>query len=93
MRSELKALSQKIEPALIIGKNGLSDNVIKQIDDLLEKRELVKIKVLNNNFEDKDNMLDEILEKTNSEYVSHLGFKFVIYRQNPDPDKRVIELN
>ena len=92
-RAQLKKIAHNMDPMLIIGKNGLSDNLIKQIDDLLEKRELVKIKVLNNNFDDKDEMLDEILQRTDSLYVSHVGFTYVIYRENEDPDKRVINLN
>lgn len=88
-RKHLKSLANTIEPKIIIGKNGITENLLIQIEETLEANELVKIKILKNNlFDDKDTV-QEILEKLNAEFVSHMGSKFVIYRQSED---KIIEL-
>lgn len=91
-RAKLKSLSQNTDPIINIGKNGITDNLIREIEDLLTSRELIKIKILNNNMDDPKEMIEEILSKTSSDFVSHLGFKFVIFRQNKDPKKRKVNL-
>ena len=91
-RAKLKSLSQNMDPIINIGKNGITDNLIREIEDLLTSRELIKIKILNNNMDDPKEMIEEILSKTSSDFVSHLGFKFVIFRQNKDPKKRKVNL-
>ena len=47
-RSYLKGLANEIDPIFQVGKNGITDNFIKQIDEALEARELIKVNVLNN---------------------------------------------
>ncbi len=88
-RKYLKSLSNTMDVKIIIGKNGISENLIKQIDDTLEANELVKLKILKNNLFDDKETIEEILEKTDSEQVSHMGSKFVIYRQSKD---KIIDL-
>ncbi len=83
-RSELKKIAHKMEPKVLIGKNGLSDNLIKQIDQILTKEEIVKVKILNNNMDEKEDIINEIIEELNGEFVSSLGNKFVLYRKNED---------
>lgn len=83
-RKYLKSLANTMDPKIIIGKNGISDNLITQINDTLTASELVKIKILNNNLDDHDEIINDILEMTNSELVSHMGGKFVIFKQSKD---------
>ncbi|MDO5717993.1 MAG: YhbY family RNA-binding protein [Tissierellia bacterium] len=83
-RSELKKISHSLKPQILIGKNGLSDNLLKQIGEHLEKNEIVKIKVLNNNLDEKDELVEYILDKLEAEFVSSLGNKFVIYKRNEE---------
>lgn len=83
-RAELKKVSQTLEPQLLIGKSGITDNLIEQIKDHLEKNEILKIKVLSNNTEEKDELVSKVLEMTEAEFVSSLGNKFVIYKRNKD---------
>ena len=49
----LRSLAHNIDPIFQIGKGGINENMIKQIDDTLENRELIKVHVLQNNFDDK----------------------------------------
>lgn len=83
-RKYLKSLANTIDPKIIIGKNGISENLLTQIDDTLEANEIVKIKILKNNLDDDQETIDNIIEKLNCEFVSHMGSKFVIYRQSKD---------
>ena len=73
-----------MDPKVIIGKNGITENLLTQIDDTLEANELVKIKILNNNLDDHNDLIQDILKELNAEFVSHMGNKFVIYRQSED---------
>lgn len=78
-RAKLRALASTIQPSVIIGKDGITENVINQISMDLDARELVKISVLG---EDKDckSMLNELAEKLNAEPVCSIGKKIVLYR-------------
>lgn len=88
-RKYLKSLANTMDVKIIIGKNGVTDNLIKQIHDTLNANELVKLKILNNNLDDHDEIIQTIIDKLSAEYVSHLGNKFVIYRESKE---KVIEL-
>lgn len=81
-RAMLKSESHDYKPVINIGKFSVSDELIKAIDEALEARELIKIKILNNNLDQPDQILQEILEKTNSEFVNHVGSILTIYRKN-----------
>lgn len=89
-RAYLKKLAQKIDPALIIGKNGLTQEVIDQLEALANKRELVKIRFLDTIPEEPEEMVAKILEALNAEFVQHIGSKFTFYRES---DERVIEFD
>lgn len=88
-RSFLKAIANKLEPKINIGKNSLTDNVINQIDQILEANEIVKINVLNNNLDDQEDMVQELISDLNAEFVSHLGSKITLYRPSK---KKIIKL-
>jgi len=89
-RSYLKSLANNIEPIFQVGKNGITENFIKQIDDALEKRELIKVKVLNNSLLDANEVANEIAEKTNAEFVQSIGNKFVLYRESKKYKKIIL---
>ena len=65
-----------------MGKNGVTDNFIDQIDDVLEKRELLKISVLQNCLEDKEDIAKTVSEATNSNVVSIIGNTIILYRES-----------
>ena len=81
-RAMLKAESHDYKPIINIGKFSVSNDVIGAIEEALEARELIKIKILNNNLDDPNEILQIILEKTNSEFVNHMGSIFTRYRKN-----------
>lgn len=86
-RSHLKSLAHNMEPIFQIGKNGLTENFIKQVNEALESRELLKIKVLNNSLLDAREVARELSEETKAEFVQSIGNKFVIYRESEENKK------
>lgn len=79
-RAYLRGLANPLTAILQIGKNGLNDNLIKQVDDALESRELIKISVLETAPEEKRVLAEEIASSTNSVLVQVLGNKITLYR-------------
>ena len=90
-RSYLRSQAHHLEPVVLIGKNGITDGTIESIDRVLEARELIKIKF--REFKDeKLSLSEEITELTNSQVVGVIGHTVIIFRQNPDSDKRQIHI-
>ena len=88
-RAQLRAMANPLEPIVHIGKGDLNDNLIKQADDALEARELIKGKVLDNNLEyDARRAAEELAKATRSEVVQVIGTKFILYRQSHKKDKK-----
>ena len=81
-----------MDPIFQYGKDGLSENFIKQIDDAIEVRELIKISVLENADADVKELAAEICEKAHCQSVQIIGRRIVFYRQARDKDKRKIVL-
>ena len=79
-RAKLRSLAMNIQPTTHIGKNGVGDALLKQIDEQLESRELIKIAVLRNaDFSAKD-IAEEIALSSNAQVVQVLGSKITLYR-------------
>ena len=81
-RAQLRGQANTMQPILQIGKNGLSENSIKQIDDALEARELIKITVLETAGESTRDLAHEVAKEVNAEVVQVIGSKFVLYRKS-----------
>ena len=79
-RAELRAQANAIETTLIVGKDGVTENVVAEAERLLTARELVKGKVLETALMSAREVSDEICEATGADGVSCVGSKFVIYR-------------
>lgn len=93
-RAQLRGLANSIDTILQVGKDGLGENLIKQADDALEARELIKGRVLDNNIEyDARTAAEELAVATRSEVVQVIGSKFVLYREtHSKPKEKRIQL-
>jgi RNA-binding protein len=89
-RAYLKGLAHNLEPIFLIGKSGVTDTMIKEIDITLEKRELIKLKILNNSLEDPREASNQIAEQIGAEVVQVIGGKFIIYRPSKENPQIVI---
>ena len=91
-RAQLRGLANSIDTIVHIGKDGISENLVKQVDDAMEARELIKGRVLENNIEyDARLAAEELAKATRSEVVQVIGTKFVLYRESHSKpkDKRI----
>jgi RNA-binding protein len=79
-RAELRAQANSIDTTLIVGKDGVTENVIAEAENLLTARELVKGKVLETALMSAREVSDAICEATGADGVSCVGYKFVIWR-------------
>ena len=79
-RAYLRSLAMSEDTIIIIGKGGITENVITQVRDALKARELVKGKVLEGAMMTPREVLDELCEATGAEGIAVIGTKFVIYR-------------
>lgn len=87
-RALLRAMANTLEPVVHIGKEGIGENLIKQANDALEARELIKCRVLENCELTAREACDELSKKTRSEQVQVIGTKFVLYRPTHRKDKK-----
>ena len=81
-RSILRKLAHNIEPLIFIGKGGITDNVIKQTEETLLCKELVKFTVMKSVDQPVREICDIIAQKTNADPVQVIGRKFILYRKN-----------
>ncbi len=91
-RSYLRSLAHHEDPIVYIGKDGVTENVIKEIDICLENRELIKVKLQESCDLDPKAVANEMAEILGAEFVQAIGRKFCLYRQAKDKEKRKIEL-
>lgn len=79
-RAYLRGLANKIDAIFQVGKNGISDNLMMQVNDALEARELIKLNVLETSPEDIQEIANTLSEATNSILVQTVGNKITLYR-------------
>ena len=91
-RAQLRGLANNIDTILIVGKDGIGDNLIKQVNDALEARELIKGRVLENSMYTAREAAEELKVAARCEVVQVIGSKFVLFRYQHNKDKRKIEL-
>ncbi|NLP26568.1 MAG: YhbY family RNA-binding protein [Clostridiales bacterium] len=81
-RAKLRGIASTTDTILQIGKGGIPDTLVKQVDDAIKVREIVKIKVLENSSYNAKQAAEELAEKTNSEVIQVIGNKLVLYKKN-----------
>ena len=91
-RAQLRGLANGIDTIVHIGKDGITENLVKQADDALEARELIKCRVQENSMLTAREACQELSRLTRSEPVQVIGTRFVLYRQQHDKKKRKIQL-
>ncbi len=79
-RAYLKSLASNITPIFQVGKASLTPELVTAVSEALEKRELIKLSVLKNCFDDPSELADIIAERTKSQVVQVIGKKIILYR-------------
>src|SRR5690625_3252810 len=81
-RAYLRALGNDEQVIVQIGKGGITDTVVQQVDDALEARELIKIRVLRNSFVSLREATETLCEKTDAHPVQQVGNVALLYRRS-----------
>ena len=89
-RSYLKGLANTVPAIFQVGKNGIDQNVVRQFEEALEARELVKASVLKSSVYSAREAAEEIAQAIDAEVVSVLGSRFVLYKESRN--NRVLDL-
>ena len=86
-RAYLKGLAMNIDPIFQIGKSSLTPEVTEAVNEAFNTRELIKIAVLKNCFDDPKEIAAVLAERTRSQVVQVIGKKIVLYKENKDNKK------
>ena len=84
-RRLLKAHAHKLHPVVMIGDKGLTEAVLRAIDENLKSHELIKVKVAGEDRTARDAVLTRICEALDASPVQQIGKVLVLYRENPTP--------
>ena len=91
-RAQLRSIAQSYNTIFFVGKQGIGEELVKQLDDALNARELIKAGVQENCEFTAREAADQIAEQLKADVVQVIGRKFVLWRRSKYPKKRVIEL-
>ena len=91
-RAYLRSLAVDMDTIFQLGKEGVSEAFVRQLDQALEKREMIKFKVLDTAMLDLRETADELARLTHSETVQVIGKKIVLYRRAREAKNRKIML-
>lgn len=86
----LRSLAHHLDPVFQVGKGGVNEHLIRHIEEAIEKRELMKISVLNNCDEEPKDIAVQLAEQSGSELVQVIGKTIVLYKESQD--NKTIEL-
>ena len=81
-RAYLRGLASGYETIFQIGKGGISENLIQQVNDALRKRELIKLRVLDNSEFTAREASEQIAESVKADVVQVIGSRFVLFKRN-----------
>ncbi|BDG36862.1 ribosome assembly RNA-binding protein YhbY [Saccharococcus caldoxylosilyticus] len=85
----LRAKAHHLKPIFQVGKGGVNENMIKQIVDALEARELIKVSVLQNCEEDRHVVADQLAQGAGAELVQVIGNTIVLYKESKE-NKQIV---
>ncbi|WP_339063807.1 ribosome assembly RNA-binding protein YhbY [Tepidibacillus marianensis] len=89
-KRHLRSLAHHIEPIFQVGKGGVNENMVRQIGEALETRELIKVSVLKNSLEEPEEAAEAITEGAQAELVQIIGHTIVLYKESKE--NKTIEL-
>lgn len=83
-KSALKQQAHSLQPVVMIGQHGLTEAVIKEVAANLTAHELIKVRILGDDRDERKLWSEQLCEQTEAELVQHIGKILVLYRKNQD---------
>jgi RNA-binding protein len=90
-RSALRALAHGLDPVVLVGTAGVTDAVLREVDEALAARELIKIRLAGDR-DERAAAADAIASRAHAEVAGRIGRVAILYRRQPDPARRAIDL-
>ena len=84
-KSHLRSLAHKLKPVVMIGNAGVTENIIREIDNNLSHHELIKVRISGMERDDRTKTADRLSQETNSELINVIGHIAVLYRAGKKP--------
>ncbi len=84
-RAYLRGLANSLETIFQVGHNGIGEQLIRQVDETLAVRELIKLRVLETSPVSAREAAEEIAQNVKAEVVQVIGYRFVLYRPAKEP--------
>lgn len=89
-RAQLRGMANRMETIFQVGKGGIGEEIKKQVDDALEARELIKMRVLETSPVTSREAADTIADMVGADVVQVIGSKFILYRESENNKKIVL---
>ncbi len=90
-RKQLRAMAHHLEPLILVGNGGVSDSLVKATSEVLDAHELIKVR-FNEHKDQKKELIQELADRTGSLQVGMIGHVGILYKWQPDDEKRKVEL-
>lgn len=90
-RKWLRGQAHALKPVVQIGKQGLTEGTIRQVDEALDVHELIKVQAVVPR-EEKEEIATRLASEVDAEVAGRIGHVIILYRENPDPEERIYEL-
>lgn len=87
-RAQLRSMANGLDTILQVGKDGIGENVVKQANEALEAREIIKCRVLDASMLTAGEAAQELAQLTRSDVIQVIGTRFVLFRQSHNKDKK-----
>ncbi|MBE6010607.1 MAG: ribosome assembly RNA-binding protein YhbY [Lachnospiraceae bacterium] len=89
-RAYLRKLANDLDPVIRIGKDSITPELVMAVDEAFNNRELIKIQVLKNCFDEPYDLADTLADRTRSQVVQVIGKRIVLYKADPKDPKIVL---
>lgn len=86
----LRSKAHHLNPIFQVGKGGVNENMVRQITDALEARELIKVSVLQNCEDDRNTVAEELSTGAKAEIVQIIGNTIVLYKESLESKKIIL---
>lgn len=88
-KKAFRSIGHHLNPVVTVSENGISDNLLAELERALRDHELIKVKLALPSREDRTAMLDELLDASQAEQVQSIGKVALLYRHNPQANPKL----
>src|SRR5690554_2273689 len=88
-KKQFKSIGHQLKPIVTIADNGLTENVLAELDRALHDHELIKVQLRLAERDDRKAVIDQLCKKSSSTLVQSIGKVVLIYRKNPQPNRQL----